>query len=77
MIENNYIEVPSEWADQKDGTYKNPNVFMSVTTLSGKRVVSANSCNEFPELFEELKATGWQPVFLTLNTEDFILPSEL
>lgn len=73
---NNYIEIPEEWADQKDGYLLPPNMFMSAITKDGKRVISINACKEFPELFEELKATGWHPEPIELTDDDFIPPNE-
>lgn len=72
-----FIEIPETFAAFMEGQQIGPNVFASISTLDGRRVVSPNAQNEFTAAFVALKQTGWEPIVIELSAEDFPKPEPL
>lgn len=66
-----YILVNQSFKDENEGLKSGANELKTATTNDGRIVISANTLNDFPELF--IERSRLTPLFLT--TEDFP-PSE-
>lgn len=71
MTDSQYIEVPQSWAENHKWYARGDNRFNYAITKDGRAVCDPNSMDEFKDLFDELKDSGWVPVIETLYSTDF------
>lgn len=69
------IPIPQAFAEAHKGERVEENEFNYAVTLSGICVCSWRALAEFPDHFEALQVTGWQPEIVNLYLDDFP-PSE-
>jgi hypothetical protein len=69
-----YYMIPQVFAQGNAGYIKGENQFNYAITIDDRFVCSANSREEFPELFAPLESDGWHPLAIPLTLADFPQP---